>query len=114
MNKAIEKCEAYKQKTIAAALDKAKAEYTEDEGSFNDTGYDRYYNKMSKLEAEIADLKEYLNRDNAIREAIEEKKRTRAELEEIKKELKNKLFYLLAAIPECSEGRSIQEYVNRL
>ena len=36
------------------------------------------------------------------------------ELEEIKKTLKNKLFYLLAAIPECSEGRSIQAYVEQL
>ena len=114
MNKAIEKCEAYKRKTIAAALEKAKAEFTAAEGSFNDTGFDRYYNKMTKKGAEIAELEEYMNRDNAISAAIEEKKKVRAELEEIKKNLKNKLFYLLAAIPECSEGRSILEYVERL
>ena len=114
MNKAIEKCEAYKRKTIAAALEKAKAEFTDAERSFNDTGFDRYYNKMTKKGAEIAELEEYMTRDNAISAAIEEKKKVRAELEEIKKNLKNKLFYLLAAIPECSEGRSIQEYVERL
>lgn len=114
MNRVIEKCEAYKQKTVAAAMKKAQTQYDEACGSFNDTGYDRYYNKMMKLEKEISELEEYLKRDNAIQAAIIEREKTKKELTDIKKKLKNKMFYLMAAIPECSEGRSIQEYLETL
>ncbi len=73
MNKTIEKCEAYKRKTVETALEKARAAYEEARGSFNDTGYDRYYNRMEKLGREINELEEYQQRDGAIRAAIEER-----------------------------------------
>lgn len=114
MNKTIEKVEFYKKNMIEKAIEKAKSEYAEAEGSYRDTGYDRYYSKIQKKAEEIEELENYLNRDNAIQDAIQEKKKVREELEEIKKKLKNKLFYLLAAIPECSEARSIQEYIEKL
>ena len=114
MNKIIEKCEAYKQKTVSAALEKARTQYEDARGSYNDTGYDKYWNKMSRLEAEIDELEKYLERDGAIQAAIEEKAKVKKEIEEINKTLKNKIFYLLAAIPECSEGQSLRDYVERL
>lgn len=114
MNKTIEKVEFYKKNMIEKAIEKAKSEYAEADGNYRDTGYDRYFSKMQKKEKEIEELENYLSRDKAIQDAILEKKKIRAELDEIKKTLKNKLFYLLASIPECSEGRSIQEYVERL
>ena len=114
MNKTIEKCEAYKRKTVETALEKARAAYEEARGSFNDTGYDRYYNRMEKLEQEINELEEYQQRDGAIRAAIEERAKAKQEIADLKKTLKNKLFYLMAAIPECSEGRSIQEWLETI
>lgn len=114
MHKAIEKVEAYKMKTITAALDKAKSEMAEAVEWYRDTGYDRYYNKMQRKEHEIDELEAYLNRNNAIEEAIKARAQSKEEIATIKKTLKNKLFYLLAAIPECSEGRSIQEYLETL
>lgn len=114
MNKTIEKVEFYKKNRIEKAIEKAKLEYAEADRSYHDTGYDRYYSKMQKKAEEVKELENYLNRDNAIQDAIQEKKKVREELEEIKKKLKNKLFYLLAVIPECSEARSIQEYIEKL
>lgn len=114
MNKTIEKIEYYKKNMLDKALEKAKAEYADAEGSYNDTGYDRYWNKMQKLEDEIKELEEYISKDSAISDAVREKEKVRAELSRIKRELGNKLFYLLAAIPECSEARSIKEYLDKL
>ena len=114
MNRTIEKVEYYKKTMIEKAIEKAKTEYQEADGSYRDTGYDRYYNKMSKLGAEIEELEAYLRRDDAIIEAIREKQKTAQELQEIKTKLKNKVFYVLAALPECSEARSLQEYIETL
>ena len=114
MNKTIEKIENYKADKLAAALEKAEKKLSEAKGSYRDTGYDRYYNKMQKYENEIEELIAYRDRDDAILDAISEKRRTRQELEEIKKDLSNKIFYLLKAIPDCSEARSLQTFVDRL
>lgn len=114
MNKTIEKVELYKKNMIEKAIEKAKSEYAEADGSYRDTGYNRYYSKMQNKAEEIEELENYLNRDNSIQDAIREKKKVREELEEIKKKLKNKLFYLLAVIPECSEARSIRDYIEKL
>ena len=114
MNKAIERCEAYKKKTIDAAIEKAKAAYVEAADCYRDTGYDRYYNKMERMGKEIEELEEYTNSGRAIEEARQEKQKVRRELDEIKKDLNNKLFYLLAAIPDCSEARSLKAFAERL
>lgn len=114
MHKAIEKVEAYKTRTIVAALEKARLERAEALGSFNDTGYDRYYNKANRLEKEIAELEDYIDRDRAIDEAIAVKKKSQEQLAGIKKALQNKIFYLLKAIPKCSEGESLRAFVETL
>jgi hypothetical protein len=41
------------------ALEDAKKEYHEAEGSYRDTGWDRYYTKMERLEKEIEELEKY-------------------------------------------------------
>lgn len=114
MNKAIEKVEAYKDKTIKTALERAKEQYQDAKDFYNQTGYDRYYNKMNRLEQEINELEEYQHRDDVILAAIAERTKVKQEIEELKKVLRNKLFYLLEAIPECSEGRSIQMWLEDL
>ena len=114
MNKTIEKIEEYKAEKIQIAIDRAGAALEDAKACYRDTGYDRYYNKMQRLEKEIEELEAYRDRDKAIAEAIAEKQKVRRELDEIKKDLGNKLFYLLAAIPECSEAKSIKTYLEKL
>ena len=41
------------------AIDSLKAEYREAEGNYRDLGWDRYYTKMGKIEAEIEELEKY-------------------------------------------------------
>ena len=114
MNKTIEKIEAYKAQKIESALDKARTELDDARACYNDTGYDRYYNKMEKLEREIEELEAYRDRDKAVNEALAEKFKMKQELDSIKKDLSNKIFYLLAAIPDCSEAKSLKMFVDRL
>lgn len=114
MHKAIEKCENYKAAIIAKAIEKAKAEYKEADNCYKDTGYDRYFHKMERHEKDIDELEEYAKGNEAILEARREKEKVRYELDEIKKTLKNKLFYLLAVVPDCSEARSLKDYCDRL
>lgn len=117
----IEKVEAYKTKTVENALNKAKEEYQDAEGSYNDTGYDRYYNKMNRLEKTIEELEAYIEKDRVNERLLDlkselecEKELNRKKIQEIKKDLMNKLFYLLKAIPECAEARSLEEYIKKL
>lgn len=114
MNKIIERCENYKKKTLESEINKLTQEYVEAGMNFRDTGYDRYYNKMQRLEAELHELQEYSMSSEAIEKAKNEQKKMEAELAKIKKDLKNKVFYLLKAIPDCSEARSIKDYIDKL
>ena len=121
MNKAIERVEAYKAKTVGNALNKAKADYEDAKDFYNQTGYDRYYNKMNRLEQEIEELEAYLEKDRVnerlsdLKSELECEKATyRKKLQEIKKDLMNRLFYLLKVIPECSEAQSLEAYIKNL
>ena len=67
----IEKVEAYKVRTVGNALNKAKEEYQDAEGSYNDTGYDRYYNKMNRLEKTIEELEAYIEKDRVNERLLE-------------------------------------------
>lgn len=71
MNKYIIRAEAYKKKAKQIALDgleKMKAEYDDVKEFYNDTGYDRYFNKMQKLETEIEETKEYLRETPVVKD----------------------------------------------
>lgn len=117
----IEKVEAYKTKTVENALNKAKEEYQDAESSYNDTGYDRYYNKMNRLEKTIKELEAYIEKDRVNESLLDlkselecEKALYKKKIQEIKKDLMNKLFYLLKVIPECTEARSLEAYIKKL
>ncbi|ADL36088.1 hypothetical protein bpr_II150 (plasmid) [Butyrivibrio proteoclasticus B316] len=109
---AIEKIENYKKKVIESETKKLKDAYTEAKACYNDTGYDRYYNKMEKIEKELDELEGYASRDQAISDAINEKTKLKAEIDKIKKDLSNKLFYLIADLPDCAEARNLKEYIE--
>ena len=119
--KVIARVESYKFKTISQALDKAKADYEEARAFFDQTGYDRYYNKMNRLESDIEALEAYIEKDHIneklkakINELECERIFYKKKLQEIKKDLLNRLFYLLKVIPECSEAHSLEEYIKKL
>lgn len=42
-------------------VDKLKKELEEAKAAYNDTGHDRYFKKMTRLEKELAEINEYLN-----------------------------------------------------
>ena len=121
MNKAIEKVEAYKARVIGNAMEKAKQEYQEAHDFYNDTGYDRYFNKMNRLENTIDELQAYLDKDTVAESLVEARKELEAEkascrekIKKIKADLLNKLFYLLKVLPECSEATSLERYIKEL
>ena len=51
------------------AIDSLKAEYRKAEGNYRDTGWDRYYTKMERLEKEIEELEKYQQVDTKLRQA---------------------------------------------
>lgn len=114
MNKTIERIEAYKTNTLQHAIDKAKEDYHEAELNYRDTGYDRYWNKMQKLQQDIEELEAYQEREQAISKAADQSVKLKAEVDELKKELKTKVEYVLAAIPVCSEAVSLKMFLDKL
>lgn len=93
MSKYIEKVE----KTLNAAISKLEAEMDEARRNYNDTGYDRYFNKMSKCEVEIEEIKAYLKRDEApVEKVTTEEYKEYMKMKQDLKAIKNKLFYLVA------------------
>ena len=67
MHKLIEKVEAYKEKVIGKEIEKNELKYKEAADNYNDTGYDRYYNKMQKLDKELDELKNYIKKRRKVR-----------------------------------------------
>lgn len=51
------------------ALEDARKEYREAEGSYRDTGWDRYYTKMERIEKEIEELEKYRLVEAKLRQA---------------------------------------------
>lgn len=114
MNKTIERIEAYKSTTLQHAIDRAKEEYHEAELNYRDTGYDRYWNKMQKLQQDISELEAYQEKDLLISQSAIENEKLRAKVKELKKELKTKVEYVLAAIPVCAEAVSLKMFLDKL
>lgn len=70
MNKYVEKVEKYKEKELTAALEKLRSEYKEAEDFYNDTGYDRYFNKMQRREMQIDEIEAYLESDKTVKKGM--------------------------------------------
>ena len=70
---------------ITQAMEKNRSAYAEAKGSYMDTGYDRYYNKMEKLDAEYEELEAFLHKD----EKVEVKPEIYLKFDELQHEVKN-------------------------
>lgn len=110
-NKTIERAKAI----ISKRLDKISEEYEDAYGNWRDTGYDRYQKKMDRLEEEKDELETFLKPQQAINAAYRETARKQKELDDLNfllKKIKNSVFYLCQAFPDCSETRSLQRLMD--
>ena len=85
---------------INKAINKNRAKYQEADASYRDTGYDRYFNKMKKLDAEYEELTAFLEKDKE-EISVSEIKELR-ELRYILKNVKSKWEYLRMELPASS------------
>lgn len=88
MHKEIEKAVS----KITKVMEKNREAYEEARGSYNDTGYDRYWNKMERLDAEYAELKDFLHTEKT--EVRPETIRKLNELQEKARNIKSKWEFL--------------------
>lgn len=70
---------------ITQAIEKNRKAYEEADGSYRDTGYDRYWNKMQRLDAEYEELKAFLHPQ----EKTEVSPETIRKLYELQRKVKN-------------------------
>lgn len=115
MSKYIEKVENYKQKILGTAIEKLKAEYDEAKDFYGDTGYDRYFNKMNKCEAELEEIKDYLHKDEVkIKDLSTDKYKEYLKMKRDLNTIKNKLFYLKAdlGLPATADLITMQDILR--
>lgn len=113
MNKYIEKVENYKEKILGPVLEKLKAEYEEAEDFYRDTGYDRYFNKMSKCEKQINEIEEYLN-PVTVKDITTDQYREFLELKNTMQSVKSNLIYIMADLPDCNEKIRLQDSLRKI
>lgn len=93
---------------ITQAMEKNRNAYVEAKGSYRDTGYDRYWNKMQKLDKEYEELKLFLNP----KEEIDVKPDTIRKLDELQmkvKNIKSKWEYLRVDMPDSADSVGIDD-----
>lgn len=93
---------------ITQAMEKNRKLYAEAEESYRDTGYDRYWNKMQKLDAEYEELKAFIAPDKP----IEGRHETLVKLDELQRKVKSirsKWEYLRADLPASAESVGIDD-----
>lgn len=113
MNKYVEKVEKYKEKVLNAALEKLRSEYKEAEDFYNDTGYDRYFNKMQRREMQIDEIEAYLESDKTVkRECTTSEYKELLELRQAMENIKSKVFYLSKELPMSEELVSLQDILR--
>ena len=116
MSKTIEKIETYKAKEIEKAISKLKPAYEEAKDFYTDTGYDRYYNKMQKIESELQELEEYIHKsESSVKDLTTEEYREYLDMKMDLKNLASKFFYMFADfnLPESAEIKGIQQILEK-
>lgn len=116
MNNTIKKIEEYKSRELNKAISKAEIGYKEAKKSYDDTGYDRYFNKMERCEKELQELQEYLHKDETVvKDLSTNEYREYLDMKENFKTLISKFFYMFADLnlPETSEVKGIQRLLEK-
>lgn len=81
---------------ITQAMEKNRKAYLDAEECYRDTGYDRYWNKMQKLDAEYEELKAFLHPEEKV--DVQETIRKLNELQQKVKSIKSKWEYFCVAL----------------
>ena len=93
---------------ITQAMEKNRNAYEEAKGSYRDTGYDLYWNKMQKLDAEYDELEAFIHQKEEVSVAPE----TIRKLDELQRKVKNiksKWDYLRVDLPTSADSVGIDE-----
>lgn len=97
---------------IISKMETNRKQYEEADASYKETGYDRYYNKMVKLDKEYEELKEFLNEDKEDDTFKVKYIRENKELLKVIKDVKSKVFYLSKEFPTCAELISLLDILR--
>lgn len=114
MLKIIEKIEQKKAQLLEKEIEKLNKQRKEARDWFNDTGYDRYQNKIDKIDAELEEIEQYKNKDILLADERSKLNDEKAEIEKQIVNIKNKVFYLLADCPDNIELQQLQKYLDTL
>lgn len=90
---------------ITQAMEKNRVAYAEAEEWYRDTGYDRYFKKMNKLDEEYEEYKQFLH----IKEEPVSLINHEQEYLDLLKKIKGKWYYLKFDIPVTAESNAIDE-----
>ena len=90
---------------ITQAMEKNRIAYNEAEEWYRDTGYDRYFKKMNKLDKEYEEYRQFLHVKEESMESISHEK----EYFDLLKQIKGKWYYLKFDIPATPESNAIDE-----
>lgn len=93
---------------ITQAMERSRRAYVEASDSYKDTGYDRYWNKMQKLNDEYEELKAFLHPKDEIN-VTPETIRKLNELQAKVRCLKSKWEYLRADLPDSADSVGIDD-----
>jgi putative IMPACT (imprinted ancient) family translation regulator len=107
VNKLIEKATL----KIVQRMEQNRKEFVEAEASYRDTGYNKYYNKMNRLDVEYKELKDFMH----LGETTEVLPQTIVELDrlrEVVKNIKSKVFFMEADFPVNSHLVGLKELLK--
>lgn len=90
---------------IIRAMEKNRIAYNEAEEWYRDTGYDRYFKKMNKLDKEYEEYKQFLHPKEESVPSINHEE----EYLNLLKQIKGKWYYLKFDIPVTPESNAIDE-----
>lgn len=112
--KVIEKIEAKKHEMLEKEINKLKFQYDVAQDWYRDTGYDKYFKKMERIEKELIEIEKYRDKDKLLEEEKEILINKKHETQEFVTKIKNKLFYIIADFPDCADIRNLKEYLDTI
>lgn len=95
MNKVILKLEARKEKVLSSEIERLEKEYHNTDLDYRDSGKGWYFNKMQRIERELAELIAYRDKEVLIKQAQYDIFKQKKDIEEKLGELRSKVLYLL-------------------
>lgn len=100
---------------IVSKMEANRKAYEEADGSYRDTGYNKYYNKMIRLDKEYEELKAFLlDGKEDDKQLLTQLKNENEVLRKTLIEIKSKVYYLSKQLPRCSELVSLEDMLKNI